>query len=163
MASQLEGFPVLCVGFERPKDANQFEGIPCLAMWKQQFWLRSSIFLASSRGSVCLTSARGTVLCACAISSSCTHRMLDLQPCSVGLCETHSLTAERNFDLIVGGIGTCTSFDKEYGRGRWLWLGIIPLRDTSVATRRNFESEVQLGCQACLWESPCGSCDSMNS
>ena len=52
--------------------------------------------------------------------------LLNLQPCSVALCETHSLTAERTLSLIDrrrsdGGIGFCTPLEKEYGRGSWLW------------------------------------------
>ena len=52
--------------------------------------------------------------------------LLDLQPYSVGLCETHPLTAERTLSIIDrrqsdGGIGTCTTLEKEYGSGSWLW------------------------------------------
>ena len=51
--------------------------------------------------------------------------LLDLQPYSVGLCETHPLTAERILSIIDrrrsdGGIGTCTSMEKEHGSGSWL-------------------------------------------
>ena len=51
--------------------------------------------------------------------------LLDLQPYSVGLCETHPLTAERTLSIIDcrrsdGGIGTCTSLEKEHGSGSWL-------------------------------------------
>ena len=75
-------------GFKRETDASQFEGIPCSVMWKQQFGflcfpsrlcerqccpvsargsvvpsLREAVsLLASSRGSVCLASARGIVV-----------------------------------------------------------------------------------------------------
>ena len=52
--------------------------------------------------------------------------LLDLQPYSVGLCETHPLTAERTLSIIDrrrsdGGIGTCTPLEKEHGSGSWLW------------------------------------------
>ena len=52
--------------------------------------------------------------------------LLDLQPYSVGLCETHPLTAERTLSIIDrrrrdGGIGTCTPLEKEHGSGNWLW------------------------------------------
>ena len=52
--------------------------------------------------------------------------LLDLQPCSVGLCETHPLTAERTLSIIDrrrsdGGIGTCTPLEKEWGSGSWPW------------------------------------------
>ena len=51
--------------------------------------------------------------------------LLDLQPYSVGLCETHPLTAERTLSIIDrrrsdGGIGTCTPLEKEHGSGSWL-------------------------------------------
>ena len=44
--------------------------------------------------------------------------LLDLQPYSVGLCETHPLTTERTLSIIDrrwsdGGIGTCTPLEKE--------------------------------------------------
>ena len=53
-------------------------------------------------------------------------KLLDLQPRSLGLCETHPLTAERTLSIIDrrrsdGGIGTCTPLEKEYGSGSWLW------------------------------------------
>ena len=51
--------------------------------------------------------------------------LLDLQPYSVGLCETHPLTAERTLSIIDrrwsdGGIGTCTPLEKKHGSGSWL-------------------------------------------
>ena len=74
--------------------------------------------------------------------------LLHLQPYSVGLCETHSLSRPRGTLSIIdrrrsdGGIGTCTLLQKEYGSGSWLWrlqthtylererceVGIIPVR-----------------------------------
>ena len=65
--------------------------------------------------------------------------LLDLQPYSVGLCETHSLSRLRGTLSIIdrrrsdGGVGTCTPLEKEHGSGSWLWrpqthaqVGIIP-------------------------------------
>ena len=60
-------------GFKRPTDGNQFEGMPCPVMWKQQFVfpclttlpLREAVLFcrdsvpASARGSVGSASARG--------------------------------------------------------------------------------------------------------
>ena len=51
--------------------------------------------------------------------------VLDLQPYSVRLCETHPLSRLRGTLSLIdrgqsdGGIGTCTPLEKEYGSGSW--------------------------------------------
>ena len=53
--------------------------------------------------------------------------LLDLQPHSVGICETHSLSRLRGTLSLIdrrqsdSGIGTCTLLGEEYGSGSWLW------------------------------------------
>ena len=52
---------------------------------------------------------------------------LDLQPYSVHLCETHSLSRLKGTLRLSdrrrsdGGIGTCTLLEKERSSGSWLW------------------------------------------
>ena len=101
-------------------------------------WFRAlDQFVSFSCATCLLDSANQKHVSSCLISASIISviqridtftvvaELLDLQPYSVGLCETHPLTPERTLSIIDrrrsdGGIGTCTPLEKEHGSGSWL-------------------------------------------